>query len=71
MRDRDALALTDLSEIEVIATNFKRRLSGVTSTIVQSIPKQIELGCHIATLGAGACRKIYRSLAGRGFPAFG
>lgn len=53
MRDRDSSHADDLSEIEVIATNFKRRLSGVTSTIVQLIPKQIELGCHIVTLGPG------------------
>ncbi|MDE1991752.1 MAG: glycosyltransferase family 4 protein, partial [Rhizobiaceae bacterium] len=43
----------DIREIEVIATNFKRRLSGVTSTIGQLIPKQIELGCRIVTLGPG------------------
>lgn len=53
MRDRETSHSSDLSEIEVIATNFKRRLSGVTSTIVQLIPKQIELGCHIVTLGPG------------------
>jgi mannosyltransferase len=53
MRDRDASHLADMREIEVIATNFKRRLSGVTSTIVQLIPKQIELGCHIVSLGPG------------------
>ncbi|OCJ11252.1 glycosyl transferase family 1 [Rhizobium sp. AC27/96] len=53
MRDRDSAQTSDLREIEIIATNFKRRLSGVTSTIVQLIPKQIELGYHIATLGPG------------------
>ncbi|MGO4437851.1 glycosyltransferase family 4 protein [Rhizobium sp. RAF56] len=42
-----------MREIEIIAPNFKRRLSGVTSTIVQLIPKQIELGCRIVTLGPG------------------
>jgi mannosyltransferase len=45
--------MVDIDEIEVVAPNFKRRLSGVTSTIVQLIPKQIELGCHIVTLGPG------------------
>ncbi|WP_165932796.1 glycosyltransferase family 4 protein [Rhizobium sp. BK251] len=45
--------MSDVREIEVIAPNFKRRLSGVTSTIVQLIPKQIELGCRIVTLGPG------------------
>ena len=53
MRDRESAHASDLREIEVIATNFKRRLSGVTSTIVQLIPKQVELGYHIATLGPG------------------
>jgi mannosyltransferase len=43
----------DLSEIEVIAPNFKRRLSGVTSTIVQLIPTQIAMGTRIVTLGPG------------------
>ncbi len=38
--------------IEVIAPNFKKRLSGVTSTIVQVVPEQAKkLG--IATLGPG------------------
>ena len=42
----------DLAEVEVIATNFKRRLSGVTSTIVQLIPHQ-RRQVNIATLGPG------------------
>lgn len=44
---------SDLREIEIVAPNFKRRLSGVTSTIVQLIPKQIALGTRIVTLGPG------------------
>ncbi len=61
----------DMSRIEVIAPNFKRRLSGVTSTIVQLVPVQARtLG--IATLGPGlpdalptigvaaACRRCWR-----------
>lgn len=44
---------TDLREIEIVATNFKRRLSGVTSTIVQLVPKQIAMGTRIVTLGPG------------------
>lgn len=44
---------SDLREIEIIAPNFKRRLSGVTSTIIQLIPKQVALGTHISTLGPG------------------
>jgi mannosyltransferase len=53
VRDREPSHLGDIREIEVIAPNFKRRLSGVTSTIVQLIPKQIEFGCRIVTLGPG------------------
>lgn len=53
MRDREPSHVGDVSEIEVIAPNFKRRLSGVTSTIVQLIPKQIAFGCRIVTLGPG------------------
>lgn len=43
----------DIEGLEVIAPNFKRRLSGVTSTIVQLIPAQRRLGCGIAALGPG------------------
>ncbi|UXM94752.1 glycosyltransferase family 4 protein [Bartonella sp. HY329] len=42
-----------LSETEVIAPNFKKRLSGVTSTIVQLIPLQRQSGVRISTLGPG------------------
>jgi mannosyltransferase len=42
-----------MRDVEIIAPNFKRRLSGVTSTIVQLIPCQIRLGIKIATLGPG------------------
>ncbi|HEV7251772.1 MAG TPA: glycosyltransferase family 4 protein [Mesorhizobium sp.] len=42
----------ELAEVEVLAPNFKRRLSGVTSTIVQLVPVQArDLG--VATLGPG------------------
>jgi mannosyltransferase len=42
----------NVADVEVVAPNFKRRLSGVTSTIVQLIPIQARtLG--IATLGPG------------------
>lgn len=37
----------------VIAPNFKRRLSGVTSTIVQLIPEQNRQGQRVAVLGPG------------------
>lgn len=42
-----------LKDIMVIAPNFKKRLSGVTSTIIQLIPLQQKLGIKIATLGTG------------------
>ncbi|QKV18813.1 glycosyltransferase family 4 protein [Oricola thermophila] len=38
---------------DIIAPNFKRRLSGVTSTIVQLIPAQRAAGLDIAALGPG------------------
>ncbi|MBX3577294.1 MAG: glycosyltransferase family 4 protein [Rhizobiaceae bacterium] len=42
----------DVAAVEVVAPNFKRRLSGVTSTIVQLVPLQARtLG--VATLGPG------------------
>ncbi len=43
----------DISDVEIIAPNFKRRLSGVTSTIIQLIPVQRALGQKVATLGPG------------------
>jgi mannosyltransferase len=43
----------NISDVEIIAPNFKRRLSGVTSTIIQLIPVQHRLGQKIATLGPG------------------
>ena len=42
----------DPGDIDVIAPNFKRRLSGVTSTIVQLVPLQAK-SLRIATLGPG------------------
>ncbi|MBB2715542.1 UNVERIFIED_ORG: mannosyltransferase [Rhizobium etli] len=45
--------MPDMRDVEIIAPNFKRRLSGVTSTIVQLIPCQIRLGIRIAPLGPG------------------
>ena len=43
----------DTRDIEVLVPNFKRRLSGVTSTIVQLVPRQLELGVKIAAIGPG------------------
>ncbi len=45
--------MEDISNVEIIAPNFKRRLSGVTSTIIQLIPVQRALGQKVATLGPG------------------
>jgi mannosyltransferase len=42
-----------LSSVEVIAPNFKRKLSGVTSTIIQLIPLQRANGLKIVTMGPG------------------
>jgi mannosyltransferase len=42
-----------IEDIDVIAPNFKRRLSGVTSTIIQLVPLQAAMGLKIATLGPG------------------
>ena len=47
----------DLDAIEVIAPNFKRRLSGVTSTIIQLVPVQART-VGIATLGPGLPRTL-------------
>lgn len=44
---------SSLTDIEVIAPNFKRKLSGVTSTIVQLIPLQRAKGLNITTIGPG------------------
>lgn len=46
-------ARVDIADVDVIAPNFKRRLSGVTSTIVQLVPMQRALGQRVATLGPG------------------
>lgn len=43
----------DIKDVHVIAPNFKQRLSGVTSTIIQLVPMQNKLGTSIAVCGAG------------------
>lgn len=45
--------MVDIRDVLVIAPNFKRRLSGVTSTIVQLVPVQHRLGHRVATIGPG------------------
>ncbi len=46
-------AIVDIRDAEIIAPNFKQRLSGVTSTIIQLIPIQRSLGQKVAALGPG------------------
>ena len=43
----------DLKDVQVIAPNFKKRLSGVTSTIIQLVPIQNRLGQKVAVIGPG------------------
>ncbi len=45
--------MPDIADIEVIAPHFKRRLSGVTSTIIQLVPRQVAARVKIVTLGPG------------------
>lgn len=47
------MPLVPASGIEVIAPHFKRRLSGVTSSVIQLVPRQVDAGVRIATLGPG------------------
>jgi Glycosyltransferase len=49
----DNPATVDIRDAEIIAPNFKKRLSGVTSTIIQLIPIQRALGQKVAALGPG------------------
>lgn len=43
----------DLADVRVLAPNFKRRLSGVTSTIIQLLPVQNTQGQKVAAIGPG------------------
>lgn len=43
----------DLNEVNTVAPNFKKRLSGVTSTIIQLVPEQNRLGQKVAVIGPG------------------
>jgi mannosyltransferase len=53
MNGRGGETRADIRGLEVVAPNFKRRLSGVTTTIVQLVPAQRAAGLGIATLGPG------------------
>ncbi|TWF54518.1 glycosyltransferase family 4 protein [Neorhizobium alkalisoli] len=46
-------AEVDIRDAEIIAPNFKKRLSGVTSTIIQLVPVQRARGQKVAALGPG------------------
>jgi mannosyltransferase len=48
--DRPAQPVADISAIEVVAPNFKRRLSGITSTLLRILPEQAK-AVGIATAG--------------------
>lgn len=52
----------DLAKIEIIAPNLKRRLSGVTSTIVQLVPLMSK-SLGIATIGPGLPEKLPKIFA--------
>nr|WP_033313056.1 glycosyltransferase family 4 protein [Bartonella rattaustraliani] len=45
-------------EIEVIVPHFKKRLSGVTSTVIQLIPLQCKQGVYISTFGFGLPKSL-------------
>ncbi len=47
------------ADVEAVATNFKRRLSGVTSTIERVVPVQAR-SVRIATLGPGLAKDLPR-----------
>lgn len=47
-----------LQNTEVIATNFKKQISGVTSSIIQLIPKQQAFGTKVHILGFGLPKHI-------------
>lgn len=68
-------AIIDIRDVEVIAPNFKRRLSGVTSTIIQLIPVQRSLGQKVAALGPGLPADLphirYRDLLALWHPPLG
>lgn len=53
VRDPAGEAHVDIRDVDVIAPNFKKRLSGVTSTIIQLVPVQRRLGQKVAALGPG------------------
>jgi mannosyltransferase len=65
---RQSEETADIAATDVIAPNFKKRLSGVTSTIVQLVPVQRARGVRVAVIGPGLPRHLphlrWTSLAG-------
>jgi mannosyltransferase len=59
MRDHGRL-FQNISTVDVIAPNFKRRLSGVTSTIIQLVPHQRSSRTAIAAIGPGLPSTVAR-----------
>jgi len=49
-----------VGEVEVIAPNFKMRLSGVTSTIIQLVPLMRKLGLVITAIGPGLPESVFQ-----------
>ena len=60
MARRDGEQPVDTRMLDVIAPNFKRRLSGVTTTIVQLVPAQRAAGLEIAVFGPGLPSRLPR-----------
>ena len=52
--------LDPIDTIEVIAPHFKRRLSGVTNSIIQLVPVQKKQGLSIVTIGPGLPKNLPR-----------
>lgn len=52
-REMPNLPYVDIRDVRVLAPNFKRRLSGVTSTIIQLLPIQNRQGQKVAAIGPG------------------
>ena len=48
----------DAATLEVIAANFKRRLSGVTTTVIQLVAAQRSAGVNVAAFGPGLPKTV-------------
>ena len=54
------MPLSRPAAIEVVAPNFKRRMSGVTATVIRLVPRQAETGLDIVATGGGLERHVPR-----------